>query len=219
MRAIGFWGTTVGKKFVMAVTGVIMILFLIAHLAGNLLVFGGPATIDAYARLLHTLPVFLWIARVILIIAVVLHILAALQLSARSIEARPVGYRRFHAQSATFASRTMRIGGLVIAGFIVFHILHLTTGTIQPVPFSGRDLYADIVGSFQIWWVVAIYLIALIALGAHLYHGAWGWFRTLGWSHAPDPRLRARPFAAIVSAVLWVGFTIIPLCVIFGALR
>jgi succinate dehydrogenase / fumarate reductase cytochrome b subunit len=213
MHLVAFWRRTVGKKAVMAVTGLIWLLYLVVHLAGNLLVFAGPSEINGYSKFLHEHIVVLWISRVILIVALVLHIVAAYQLARRSRAARRVPYRSFKPQSATLASRTMRLGGVAIAVFIAFHLLHLTTGTIEPTPFSPHDVYANLVGGFRIGWLVALYLVALVAVGAHLYHGAWGWFRTLGWTRSPDPH--DRPLAAIVTAALWLGFTIIPLAVYF----
>lgn len=214
MNPVTFWRRTVGKKMVMAVTGLIWILYLIAHLAGNLLVFAGASEINGYSKFLHEHSVALWIVRVILIVALVLHIAAAYQLARRSRSARRVDYRTYKPQSATFASRTMRVGGVAIAVFIVFHLLHLTTGTIEPVPFAAHDVYANLLGGFRNGWFVVIYLVGLVAIGAHLYHGAWGWFRTLGWARSPAPG--DRPLAAIVTAALWVGFTIIPLSIYFG---
>jgi succinate dehydrogenase / fumarate reductase cytochrome b subunit len=215
MHPVAFWRTSVGKKTVMAVTGLIWLLYLVVHLAGNLLVFAGARTINAYAEFLHDRIVALWIIRVILIVALVLHIVAAYQLARLSRRARPVGYRNFQPQAATFASRTMRIGGVTIAVFLVFHLLHFTTGTIEPVPFTRGDVYANLVDGYQVGWLVALYVVAMIVVGAHLYHGAWGWFRTLGWTHSPDPR--DRPLATVVTAALWFGFTIIPVTIYFGA--
>jgi succinate dehydrogenase / fumarate reductase cytochrome b subunit len=213
MHTFAFWHTTVGKKVVMAVTGLIMTLFLVAHLAGNLLVFAGAAQIDAYAAFLQRELVPLWVVRIVLIASVVLHIAAAYQLAIASRGARRVRYAELEPQAATIASRTMRIGGVAIAGFIVFHLLHLTTGTIRPAPFSPAHVYANLVGGFRVWWVVAIYLVALVAIGVHLYHGAWGWPRTLGFSR-PKPEPRYRPIATVVSIALWAGFTAIPVAIV-----
>src|SRR5512133_1300464 len=121
------WESTVGKKAVMAVTGIIMILYLLAHVSGNLLIFGGPDSINGYAALLHrTLPL-LWFVRTVLLVSIVLHILAGYQLTRRSWAARPVAYQKRVPQASTWASRSMRTGGVAIALFVTFHILHLTT--------------------------------------------------------------------------------------------
>jgi len=213
-----FWRTTVGKKVVMAVTGVVMIVFLFGHLAGNLLVFRGAVQLDEYSALLHFEPPALWAARAILLVAVILHIIAACQLALSDRTARREAYIRVDPQAATFASRTMRIGGIIIAAFIVFHLLHLTTGTIRPAPFHESLVYSNLVGGFQIWWIVAIYVVALAAIGIHLYHGAWSWARTLGLSR-PSAEPLHRPIAIVIAVVLWAGFTAIPLAIFFGLVR
>jgi len=218
METMTFWRTTVGKKMVMAVTGVVMILFLVAHLAGNTLVFRGPAQIDAYAAFLKHEAVALWAVRVVLLAAVVLHVIAAYQLARDDRVARRKPYVCLQPQTATRASRTMRVGGIIIAAFIIFHLLHLTTGTIRPAPFNSVTVYADVVGGFQIWWVSAIYLIALAAIGLHLYHGAWSWARTLGLSRPSAVPLH-RPVAIVVAVLIWAGFTSIPLAILFGLVR
>ncbi|MDQ2925117.1 MAG: succinate dehydrogenase cytochrome b subunit [Acidobacteriota bacterium] len=213
-----FWRTTVGKKIVMAVTGVVMILFLVGHLAGNLLVFRGPVQLDQYSAVLHVEPAALWAVRIILLAAVVLHIIATYQLARIDRAARRKPYARLEPQTATFASRTMRVGGIIIAAFIIFHLLHLTTGTIQPAPFDAALVYANVVGGFQIWWVSAIYLVGLAAIGLHLYHGAWSWARTLGLSRPSADPLH-RPVAIVIAVLIWAGFTAIPLTIFFGLVR
>lgn len=215
---IKLWSSAVGKKIVMAITGLIMIAYLIGHMAGNLLVFRGSDAINNYAHFLHTNVGPLWIARVVLIAAVVLHVVAVVQLYALDKKARPQAYADYKPQASTFASRTMRIGGLIIFVFIVFHILHFTTGTIQPAPYEEGQVYANVVGSFQIWWVTALYVVAMIAVGAHLYHGGWSWLRTLGLARAKANPLN-RPIAAALAIILWAGFTAIPLAIFFGLVR
>lgn len=213
-----FWRTTVGKKIVMAVTGVILIAFLIGHLAGNLLVFRGAAALDAYSAFLKRELAALWAVRAILLVAVVLHVVAAAQLAILDRASRPQGYARSNPQAATIASRTMRIGGLFIAAFVVFHLLHLTTGAIHPAPFAETRVYDNVVGGFRIWWVSALYVVAMIAIGLHLFHGAWSWLRTLGLSR-PSPAPLHRPIAAALAILIWAGFTSIPLAVFFGLVR
>ena len=215
---IKLWRSALGKKIVMAVTGVIMIAYLIGHLAGNFLIYRGADAINAYAHFLHTNVGPLWIARVVLLIAVILHVVAVAQLYAMDKKARPQGYAEFKPQATTLAARTMRVGGVIIALFIVFHILHFTTGTIQPVPFEEGSVYANVVGGFQIWWVVLIYVIAMIAIGMHLFHGAWAWLRTLGLARA-KARPTARPIAGALAIILWIGFTSIPLAIFFGLVK
>ncbi len=213
-----FWRAAVGKKIVMAITGVIMIAFLIGHLAGNLLVFRGAEGLNAYSAFLkHNLGP-LWAVRAILFVSVVLHVVAAAQLTAMSRKSRPQSYARFDAQAATPASRTMRVGGVVIALFIVFHLLHLTTGTIQPAPFEDTQVFRNMVGGFQVWWIALLYVVAMIAIGMHLYHGGWSWLRTLGYSRPRAAPLH-RPIAAVLAFLIWAGFTSIPLAIFFGLVR
>lgn len=214
-RALAFWRTTIGKKIVMAVTGVIMIAFLIAHVAGNLLVFRGAAALDAYSAFLQRELAALWVARGILFASVVLHAVAAAQLAALDHAARRQRYALVRPQAATVASRTMRIGGVLIAAFVVFHLLHLTTGTIRPARFEEAHVYDNVVGGFRVWWVSAIYLVSMIAIGLHLFHGAWSWLRTLGFAR-PSAAPLHRPVAAAVAFAVWAGFTSIPLAIFFG---
>jgi succinate dehydrogenase cytochrome b subunit len=213
-----FWRAAVGKKIVMAITGVIMIAFLIGHVAGNLLVFRGAAGLNAYAAFLkHNLGV-LWTVRAVLFVSVVLHVVAAAQLTAMGRRSRPQSYARFDPQAATPASRTMRIGGVIIALFIVFHLLHLTTGTIQPAPFEEVEVFRNMVGGFQIWWIALLYVIAMIFIGLHLYHGGWSWLRSLGLAR-PSAEPLHRPIAAVLAFLIWAGFTSIPLAIFFGLVR
>lgn len=214
-----FWRSTIGKKIVMGVTGLIMVAFVIVHMVGNLQVFVGAAKINAYSHFLHhTIGELLWLARIILLASVVLHIVAAVQLTRRDRAARQVAYARKVPQTATVSSRSMRWGGLALALFIVFHILHLTTGTIQPAPYVEGDIYSTLVGGFHIWWVALIYVLAMIALGLHIFHGTWAAVRTLGLNQ-PSPNPLRRPLALWVAIITWAGFTIVPIAVYFGWVR
>ncbi len=215
---LAFWRTTVGKKIVMAVTGAILIAFLIGHLAGNLLVFRGAPALDAYSAFLKRELAALWVVRAVLLVSVVLHVIAAAQLAIMDRAARPKRYARAEAQAATVASRTMRIGGLVIAAFVVFHLLHLTTGTLRPAPFEEPRVYDNVMGGFRVWWVTALYVVAMIAIGLHLFHGGWSWLRTLGLSR-PSAEPLHRPIAAVLAILIWAGFTSIPLAIFFGLVR
>lgn len=196
-------------------TGLIMVAFVIGHLSGNLLVFRGPGALNHYAAFLKTLGGLLWLARAILLASVVLHVVAAAQLTRRAQAARPVGYYRCEPQVSTIAARTIGWSGTLILLFVILHVLHFTTGTIQPVPFSADDVYANIIGGFRIWWVSTFYIVAMIGLGLHLYHGAWSSFRTLG---AAQPRANPlhRSVATVVAALVWLGFTIVPVAVLLG---
>jgi len=220
-RAIrAFWNSSVGKKVVMAATGAIGIGYVILHMVGNLQVFQGPDRLNAYGALLHgPLNELLWVARVILITAVVLHVVAAWQLTQRDRAARPVAYRTREPQVSTLASRTMRWGGVLLLVFIVVHVLHFTTGTIRPTgEFVIGDVYYNVIGSFRIWWVTLFYVVSMVALGFHLYHGGWSFVRTLG-SAASTRDLRHRPVAIAVAVIVAAGFCLVPLAVFFGLVK
>src|SRR3954464_5488627 len=162
-RLRAFYASMVGKKAVMGVTGLIGVGFVIAHSLGNLLVFRGPAAINSYSRFLKSTGELLWTLRIVLIIAVILHVIAAVQLTAQSRAARPIGYTKRESQVATIASRTMRWGGALLLVFIVVHILHFTTGTIRPAGvFTGEDVYRNVVSSFRLWWVTLFYVLAMM---------------------------------------------------------
>lgn len=220
-RAIrAFWDSSVGKKAVMAITGMIGIGYVFLHMIGNLQAFQGAERLNAYAALLHgPLNELLWVARVVLIIAVVLHIVAAWQLTQRDREARPVAYGVREPQVATLASRTMRWGGVLLLVFIVVHVLHFTTGTVRPTgEFVPGDVYRNVVGSFRLWWVTLFYVVAMVALGLHLYHGAWSSVRSLG-AASPTRGLRHRPVAIVVAVLVAAGFCLVPLAVYFGLVK
>src|SRR4051812_17472179 len=168
-RLRSFYGSSVGKKTIMGVTGIIGVLFVILHAAGNLLAFRGPEALNSYSHFLKSTGELLWMLRITLIAAVILHIIAAVQLTVRSRAARPVGYVKRESQVATIASRSMRIGGFLLLIFIPLHILHFTTGTIRPAGyFDSANVYGNIVSSFHIWWVTAFYVLVMAFLGLHL---------------------------------------------------
>ena len=215
-RLAEFWRSTIGKKVVMAVTGIIGIGFVLAHIAGNLLIFRGPEAINGYSAMLHgPANELLWVARVVLLVSVILHITAAYQLTQRSHAARPQGYVKREPQVSTYASRLMRWGGVLLLVFIVFHILHFTTGTIRPGTFVPGDVYTNVVSSFRIWWVALFYMVSMAFLGLHLYHGAWSSFRTIG-TRGRSPNPLQRRIAATIAVVVWLGFTLVPLAVWTG---
>jgi succinate dehydrogenase cytochrome b subunit len=218
-----FYRSTIGKKIIMAVTGLIGIGFVIGHMAGNLQAFVGRDKLNAYGALLHgPLAELLWIVRIVLIGAVVLHVVMACQLTLRARGARPVAYKQREPQVSTWASRTMRWGGVLLLVFIVLHILHFTTGQVDPARWDRRldvagrrDVYGNLVASFHIWWVAALYLLAMLFLGLHLYHGAWSSVRTLGYA-TPSPRPLHRQLALMIAAIVWLGFSLVPLGVLAG---
>jgi succinate dehydrogenase / fumarate reductase, cytochrome b subunit len=215
---LSFWRSTIGKKVVMGVTGLIGLGFVIGHMAGNLQAFSGAEKLDAYGALLHgPLHELLLIARVVLIGAVLLHIVAAYQLTMLSRAARSVDYAARKPQVSTFASRTLRLGGVLLLVFIVFHILHFTIGTVHPDYVEGR-VYRNLAVGFQQKWVAIFYLVAMVSLGMHLFHGAWSSMRTLGLAKpSAHPLKRYLPVALAV--VVSVGFAVIPLAFLLGILK
>lgn len=217
------WRTTLGKKTVMAVTGLVMLGYLVLHMLGNLKIFFGPDEFNGYSHWLRTIgePAlhhawFLWLVRAVLVASVVLHAVAAYQLSRRDLAARPVGYR--HRGGAVrrsgYAVRTMRWGGVILALFLVWHILDLTTGTVNPNGEAGRP-YENVVASFSTWYGNTIYVVAMLAVGLHLRHGLASAARTLGV--AGPCRERALMLTANgLALALTAGFLAVPLAVMTG---
>ena len=217
-RLLRFWRSTIGKKVAMAVTGAILIGFLISHVLANLLILtGDPAGINGYAAFLRTQPPLLWGGRAVLLGAVIVHVIAALQLTRLDRAARPVAYTKVAPQTATFASRTIRWGGLLILLFVVYHILHFTTGTVHP-QFVHGDPYRNVIVGFDVKWVAAFYIVAMVAVGLHLYHGTWSAFRTLGLVQ-PSANPLQRRIATVLAVGVWLGFTLIPVAVVIGMVR
>jgi succinate dehydrogenase / fumarate reductase cytochrome b subunit len=217
-RLVAFWDSSIGKKAVMAVTGVIGVLFVLGHMVGNLQVFQGAERLNAYGHLLHgPLNELIWGARVVLLVAVVLHVVAAYQLTMRNRAARPVEYATRTPQVSTLASRTLRWGGVLLLAFIVFHLLDLTIGTVNP-GFQEGNVYANLLGSMQRPLVAAFYIVAMGALALHLYHGAWSSLRTLGVAQASVSPLKRR-VAVVIAVVIALGFAVVPLAVLLGIVK
>ena len=210
----------------MAVSGLIWVGFVILHMAGNLQAFLGAEKLNDYAAMLHgPLEEVVWLQRVVLFVALVLHVLMAWQLTLRAAAARPVEYQMRTPQVSTRSSRLMRWGGVAILVFIILHIMHFTTRTIGPSAFAAAvdakghfDLYNAVVRSFRIWWVTLLYVAAMIFLGFHLWHGAWASIRTLGYAKPSDHPLKRR-IAAGLATIVWVGFILVPLGVFAGVIR
>jgi succinate dehydrogenase / fumarate reductase cytochrome b subunit len=212
------WDSSVGKKVIMAVTGLIMVAYLITHVLANLLVFQGPANINAYSAFLHGTGGALWAARAVLLAALVLHVIAAVQLAGRRYEARPVGYAGGREpQVSTWAARSIRWGGVLILVFLIYHILHFTVGSAHP-DFVEGDPYHNVATGFGNPWIVGGYLVAMAVVGLHLYHGVWSSGRSLGMS-PPSPNPFRRTIALGLALVIWLGFTVIPLAVYAGLIR
>jgi succinate dehydrogenase / fumarate reductase, cytochrome b subunit len=212
------WDSSVGKKVVMAATGLIMVAYLITHVLANLLVFQGPINLNAYSAFLHGTGAALWAARLVLLAALILHVIAAVQLANRRFEARPIGYAGGREpQVSTWASRSIRWGGALILAFLVYHIFHFTIGTAHPNFIDGNP-YHNVATGFHSLPVVVLYLIAMVMVGLHLYHGVWSSGRSLGLS-APSPYPLRRTVALVLALLIWLGFTVIPLAVYSGLVR
>ncbi|WP_245865234.1 succinate dehydrogenase cytochrome b subunit [Prauserella marina] len=218
------WSSTVGKKAVLAVTGGAMLLFVVAHMLSNLKAFVSPESLDGYALWLRTLlsgalghEGLLWIARTGLLVCVVLHGTAAVQLARRARGARGQRYRVRSKVQGSYAARTMRWGGVILVLFIAYHILDLTTGHLNPHGVSG-EVYRNVVADFQLWPVTALYTLAVLALGLHIRHGVWSALHSLGAATAS--RQRAIRLSAIaVATAITVGYLSVPFAVQTGLLR
>ena len=219
MNRLGaFWNSSVGKKAVMAVTGIIGVLFVIGHMVGNLQVFQGADRLNAYGHLLHgPLNELVWGARVVLLLALVLHVVAAYQLTMQNRAARPIEYAVRTSQVSTLASRTLRWGGVLLLAFIIYHLLDLTIGTVNPA-FQEGDVYANLLGSMHRPLIAVFYIVAMAALGLHLYHGAWSSLRTLGVAQASASPLKRRA-AVVIAIIIAVGFAVVPLAVLLGVVK
>ena len=218
-RIVTFWQSTNGKKVVMAVTGAMMFLFVIGHLLGNLQVFEGPEKINAYGHFLHSIGEVLWIVRITLILAIVLHITATIQLALRSKRARPIGYSRKEAINSSYASRTMYWSGPIVLAFIIFHLLQFTAGYIHPeARFVEGDVYQNLVSGFQVWWVSAWYIFAIILLGFHMRHGIWSMFQSVGLAHPRHTKTLKRA-ALLIATLIVLGYISIPIGILLGLVK
>ena len=215
-RQATFLGSSIGRKLVMAVTGLILFGFVIGHMIGNLQIFLGADELNAYSVFLHRFlhGGGLWIARAGLLVAVILHIWAAWSLTLMNRAARPIGYREFKARESTYASRTMRWSGVLLLAFIIFHLLNFTTGTIHP-DFIPGNVYHNVVTGLRVVPVAIFYMIAMVALGAHLYHGAWSMLQTLGLNHPRWNHLRFTVCVAL-ALVVTVGNLTFPATILAG---
>lgn len=218
-RAPSFWQSTNGKKVVMAVTGAILFLFIIGHLLGNLLVFAGRERYNSYASILHFDDTLLWIVRSILIVSVVLHITATVQLALRNKRARPVEYSQKKSINSSYASRTMYWSGPIILAFVIFHLLEFTAGYIHPgSQFIEGDVYHNVIAGFSVWWISAWYIFSMILLGFHLRHGIWSMFQSVGYNHPRHtPLLKKAAF--IIAILIVLGYISIPISVLAGGIN
>jgi len=224
--ALTLYQTSIGKKIVMAVTGLILFGYVFLHMYGNLHAYEGRDYLNAYGVWLREMgyPLFshevaLWIVRIILLVSVVLHIWSSWQVTKQDWDSRPIGYGVKKSIAATWAARTMRWGGVILALFIVYHVLHFTTGTLYlEAPFSRTDVYGNVVNAFRNPIVSLIYIVAMIALGFHIHHGVWSMAQTLGWRNSVNNHLW-RGFATVMAIVIAGGFLSVPLAVLVGLVR
>lgn len=211
------FSSSIGQKAIMALTGVALTGFVLAHMLGNLTAFQSPEAIDAYGAALRRVPAILWAMRGGLLVAVVLHIWSYLALTRTSMAARPLGYKKTNYREASYASRTMRWTGPLLLAFLVFHLGDLTLGSFNP-GFEEGAVYRNVVASLRRGAVAAFYLIAMGALALHLWHGVWSLFQTLGFSQ-PRHQSAARMLATLFTVVVVLGFALVPLAVMAGYLR
>ncbi len=216
-RTLRFYDSANGKKVVMAATGVALFGFVIAHLLGNLQVYFGPGKLDEYGRLLHQNPGLLWTIRGFLLGTAVLHITAATQLYLLKKRARPVGYAKKIPTTSTYASRTMYWSGPILLAFIVYHLLHFTTGTVLP-GFKEGAVHENLVRGFSNPLVSGFYILAMVLLCTHLYHGIWSMLQTVGFGH-PRYAPKMKTFAKAAAIALAAGNISIPVSVLLGIIR
>ncbi len=212
-----FFSTAIGLKLIMAVTGVMLSGFVFVHMLGNLKAYEGAEALNAYGKLLRVEPAILWAARLGLIGAVTLHIVAYLALTKRNLSARPIGYREKKVRESTYASRTMRFTGPLLALFIVYHILHLTTGTLHG-SYEEGNVYHNLVTGLEFPLVAGFYVLSVSALGFHLWHGIWSMLQTLGLYQSRKGSLGKKlsiGFAVIVA----LGFMSVPISVLTGLVK
>ncbi len=214
----------IGMKVIMAVTGVILFLFVVGHLVGNLKVYQGAAHFNAYAEGLRTVgaPFFgrgqlLWAIRVALLAALAGHLWAALVVTRASWRARPIGYHQLTPAETTYAARSMRWGGVLILAYVVYHLLDLSFGPANP-SFVAGDAYHNLVASLARWPVATAYGVAMLAVGLHIYHGLWSAGQTLGLNRPPTSGWR-RGIAALIAGLVTAGYLSIPVAVLSGLVR
>ena len=211
--------SSIGLKTIMAVSGVILVGFLIGHFVGNALVFVGPEAINGYSALLHNSHGLLWVARAVLLVSIGLHIASAVRLYAMNNAARPQRYQVKHDSATNYAARTMMVSGPILLGFIVFHLAHLTLGAeMGDYDHSHTDVYSNVINGFSVPWVSFFYILSMLALGNHLFHGTWSMFQSLGFNHSAYNK-RIGLIALGITLFVTLGNISIPLAVLFGIVR
>ena len=217
--------TTIALKLAMATSGLIFIGFVLMHMYGNLKAFGGHDAFNKYAEHLRTFgePMLpheglLWVIRVVLLVALVVHVASAARLAARASKSRPVKYEVKKNKHSSISSRTMRWGGVALLLFIVWHLINFTIGKVNVSGGATTDPFNLLVDSFDVWWLTLIYLLAMLALGLHLHHGTWSALQTLGLTNSARSRKAAKTTGLIVAVVIAGGFMLVPLFTLFGVI-
>lgn len=218
-RAATFLASTVGRKVIMAATGIILFGFVFGHMIGNMQVYLGAEALNHYAHFLRT---FLhgggiWIARSVIVVSAVLHVWSATTLTLENWKARPVKYRQARRRESSYASRTMVLSGPILFFFIGYHLMHLTIGNVHP-DFVEGDVYHNFITGFQSVPASLFYIVGMLALGYHLWHGVWSMLQTLGMSHPRYNGLR-RGFATVFTLIIVLGNISFPVAVLTGFLR
>jgi succinate dehydrogenase / fumarate reductase cytochrome b subunit len=217
--------STITLKLLMAASGIIFILYVLAHMYGNLKAFAGHDAYNEYAEHLRTigepmLPYagFLWIMRAVLILALVVHVYAAAALWKRAGRARTTKYVMKKNLASSFSSRWMRWGGLTILLFLIWHLIEFTVGKVNVAGGTTNDPYDLLVDTFDTWWMTLIYLLAMFALGMHLHHGTWSAAQTLGLTNNVRARRNAKALGWILAVVIAGGFSLVPIFVLAGVI-
>jgi len=220
------WNSSLGKKYIMAVTGCALFLFVVGHLIGNLQIFLGPEAINRYGAFLQGLGELLWVVRLALLAMIVLHIASAVRLTAENREARGHGYAEYKPVGSSYASRTMMMSGLIIVAFVIYHLLHFTVQN-QAINLTGKnflelhdekgrhDVFAMMVLGFQHPLVSGFYILAMALLSLHLSHGVSAMFQSLGWKKSYYKPLLDNG-ARIIAVLIFAGYSIIPIAVLLG---
>ncbi len=221
-KAISLYKTDIGKKFIMAVTGFIGVAFVTGHMAGNLQAYQGAAKLDHYAQLLRISMPLLYTVRTVLLVAVLLHIILGMQLWWRSHKSRPQDYKEWKARGSDISSRTMRYTGPLLLAFIIYHLLNLTFGQLNPDFKEGTATqsfaFHNFVVAFSDPVASGLYIAAMIVLGLHMYHGAWSMFQTLGWNNARY-NLLIRGVTAVLTFVVVLVNISFPIAVLTGIIH
>jgi succinate dehydrogenase / fumarate reductase cytochrome b subunit len=220
-KALTLFDTTIGKKAVMAVTGLLLFGFLIGHMLGNLQIFLGPDALNAYAEKLQSMGPLLWGVRVVLLTSLILHMWMVVDLYARSIAARPVAYRVNRTIATNYAAKAMWLSGVLILLFVLYHIAHFTFPGIAMGNYehdTHGQVYLNVVNGFGVQWVSGLYIAAQLVLWTHLFHGGWSLMQTLGLNH-PRYNDRARMTAKLIATIIVVGNISIPVAVLTGIVK